>query len=77
MMAFYIWGNPATLLGIVGIFTVLGGSLLYTLVKMSESKSKASAAPAPPPPPQPAEKDVEMPGESTSISATKQRRTGL
>merc|ERR1712150_309072 len=43
MMAFYIWGNKATLLGVLGIFTVLGGSLLYTLVKMNEN---ASAAPS-------------------------------
>merc|ERR1712176_64598 len=38
MMAFYIWGNEATLLGVIGIFTVLGGSLLYTIVKMREGK---------------------------------------
>ena len=37
MMAFYIWGNEATFLGVLGIFTVLGGSLLYTFVKMRES----------------------------------------
>jgi len=36
-MAFYIWGNEATLLGVLGIFTVLGGSLLYTVVKMREN----------------------------------------
>jgi GDP-fucose transporter C1 len=38
-MAFYIWGNTPTVLGVVGIFTVLGGSLLYTMVKMSEGKT--------------------------------------
>jgi GDP-fucose transporter C1 len=38
MMAFYIWGNEATVLGVLGIFTVLGGSLLYTVVKMNENK---------------------------------------
>ena len=37
LMAFYIWGNEATLLGVLGIFTVLGGSLLYTVVKMREN----------------------------------------
>jgi GDP-fucose transporter C1 len=50
MMAFYIWGNKPTVMGILGIFTVLGGSLLYTLVKMGESKqSMASAAASPSP----------------------------
>ena len=38
MMAFHIWGNPPTMLGVLGIFTVLGGSLLYTYVKMNECK---------------------------------------
>jgi len=38
MLAFYIWGNEPTLLGVLGIFTVLGGSLLYTYVKMNENK---------------------------------------
>jgi solute carrier family 35 (GDP-fucose transporter), member C1 len=37
MLAFYIWGNKPTFLGVLGIFTVLGGSLLYTMVKMNES----------------------------------------
>lgn len=45
MMAFYIWGNEPTLLGVIGIFTVLGGSLIYTFVKMSESKAQAPSAP--------------------------------
>ena len=44
MLAFYIWGNEATVLGVLGIFTVLGGSLLYTLVKMGENA--AAKAPA-------------------------------
>mmetsp|Transcript_5655 Transcript_5655/g.11973 ORF Transcript_5655/g.11973 Transcript_5655/m.11973 type:complete len:351 (+) Transcript_5655:340-1392(+) len=39
MMAFYIWKNPATVMGVAGMFVVLGGSLLYTLVKMREGKS--------------------------------------
>ena len=37
IMAFYIWGNQWTWLGILGIAMVLGGSLLYTFVKMSEN----------------------------------------
>jgi len=41
MMAFYIWKNPATVMGVSGMFVVLGGSLLYTVVKMREGK-KAS-----------------------------------
>ncbi|ACI64290.1 GDP-L-fucose transporter, partial [Thalassiosira pseudonana CCMP1335] len=36
LMAFYIWGNEPTVMGVLGIFTTLGGSLLYTFVKMSE-----------------------------------------
>lgn len=52
MMAFYIWGNPATVMGVLGIFTVLGGSLLYTLVKMNESRNAMAAAKAPPTPEQ-------------------------
>jgi GDP-fucose transporter C1 len=38
MLAFYLWGNEWTIKGILGIFTVLGGSLLYTLVKRAEAK---------------------------------------
>jgi len=45
MMAFYIWGNEATAKGIAGIFTVLGGSLLYTYVKMSENKQVSMSPP--------------------------------
>ena len=37
LMAFYLWGNDPTVLGVLGIFTVLGGSLLYTFVKMNEN----------------------------------------
>lgn len=47
LLAFALWGNQPTVLGVLGIFTVLGGSLLYTLVKMGEN---ASSAPPPPPP---------------------------
>jgi len=36
MMAFYIWKNPATVMGVLGMFVVLGGSLLYTYTKMRE-----------------------------------------
>jgi len=37
LMAFYLWGNDPTVFGVLGIFTVLGGSLLYTFVKMNEN----------------------------------------
>jgi len=39
MLAFYIWGNEPTLHGVLGIFIVLGGSLLYTYMKMKESSN--------------------------------------
>lgn len=48
LMAFVLWGNEPTVLGVLGIFTVLGGSLLYTFVKMNES---SESTPTPPPPP--------------------------
>jgi GDP-fucose transporter C1 len=38
MLAFYLWKNPATVQGVLGMFVVLGGSLLYTIVKMREGK---------------------------------------
>lgn len=44
MLAFYIWGNEPTALGILGIFTVLGGSLLYTYVKMDEAMQLSSSS---------------------------------
>lgn len=47
MMAFYIWGNEATLFGVLGIFTVLGGSLIYTLVKMNEGNNMPTSKPSP------------------------------
>lgn len=34
LAAFYIWGNPATLSGVVGLVLVLVGSALYTWVQM-------------------------------------------
>ncbi|CAM9385268.1 unnamed protein product [Choristocarpus tenellus] len=37
-MAFYIWGNPATIMACLGIFLVLSGSALYTKVKLWENK---------------------------------------
>jgi multisubunit Na+/H+ antiporter MnhG subunit len=33
-MAFYIWGNEATMQGILGILLVIFGSGLYTWVQM-------------------------------------------
>jgi solute carrier family 35 (GDP-fucose transporter), member C1 len=53
ILAFYIWGNEATFLGCLGIAVVLGGSLLYTYVKMEEGRQAPSSPP-------PSEKDVEM-----------------
>lgn len=44
VLAFWIWGNPATFKGIIGIIFVLGGSLLYTVVKMRENAGAAAAA---------------------------------
>ena len=38
LMAFYIWGNEATIAGIAGIFLVIFGSGLYTWVQMNASK---------------------------------------
>jgi GDP-fucose transporter C1 len=54
MMAFYIWKNPATVMGVTGMFVVLGGSLLYTVAKMREGTPR-KATPAPP-----AQNDMEM-----------------
>ena len=55
LMAFYIWGNEPTVMGVLGIFTTLGGSLLYTFVKMGEN-----AASTPPAPNNSQEKEQEM-----------------
>jgi GDP-fucose transporter C1 len=38
IMALYIWKNPTTIMGVTGMFVVLGGSLLYTIVRMREGK---------------------------------------
>jgi len=35
LMAFYIWGNQATVKGVMGIFFVIFGSGLYTWVQMT------------------------------------------
>lgn len=60
MMAFYIWGNEATLFGVLGIFTVLGGSLLYTFVKMNENRQHMSSSrPSPAPSVDETEKSTE------------------
>jgi hypothetical protein len=59
MMAFYIWGNKPTWLGVTSIFVVLGGSLLYTFVKMNENKKPLPKV-APSPAPAAKEPDVEM-----------------
>jgi GDP-fucose transporter C1 len=56
LMAFYLWGNTPTVMGVLGIFTVLGGSLLYTFVKMGENTHSHSA----PPPPSHAQREQEM-----------------
>mmetsp|Transcript_14686 Transcript_14686/g.31593 ORF Transcript_14686/g.31593 Transcript_14686/m.31593 type:complete len:355 (-) Transcript_14686:875-1939(-) len=47
LMAFYLWGNEWTIMGVLGIFTVLGGSLLYTFVRMGENARNLSATPPP------------------------------
>jgi len=44
MLAFRLWGNEATVMGVVSIFVVLGGSLLYTFVKMGENKQMGAAS---------------------------------
>ena len=41
LLAFYIWKNQPTHEGVAGVITVLGGSLLYTYVKMRESSNAA------------------------------------
>ncbi|KAL7479813.1 hypothetical protein ACHAW6_005533 [Cyclotella cf. meneghiniana] len=46
LMAFYIWGNEPTVMGVLGIFTTLGGSLLYTFVKMGENSGGGGQAAA-------------------------------
>mmetsp|Transcript_1935 Transcript_1935/g.6689 ORF Transcript_1935/g.6689 Transcript_1935/m.6689 type:complete len:363 (-) Transcript_1935:57-1145(-) len=49
ILAFYIYGNTATVKGLLGIAFVLGGSLLYAVVKTKEKEAatRAAAAAAP------------------------------
>ncbi|GAX10840.1 solute carrier family 35 (GDP-fucose transporter), member C1 [Fistulifera solaris] len=44
ILAFYLWGNEWTFLGLLGIAMVLGGSLLYTIIKMNESVPKVTSS---------------------------------
>lgn len=62
MMAFYLWGNQPTVMGVLGIFTVLGGSLLYTFVKMSENRQASAALQQ-----QQAQKQVELTTNGNSV----------
>jgi len=41
LLALYIWKNDYTAIGVAGMFVVLGGSSLYTIVKMREGKKPA------------------------------------
>lgn len=43
VLAFYIWNNPATFMGCLGIAVVLGGSLLYAFVKRLEMQAARAA----------------------------------
>jgi len=40
ILAFYIWGNEATVKGMIGIALVLCGSSMYTYVAMKENERK-------------------------------------
>lgn len=40
LLAFYLWGNPATTKSLLGIALVLGGSSAYTFVAMREAEKK-------------------------------------
>jgi hypothetical protein len=66
LLAFYIWGNPATAKGILGIFLVLGGSALYTMVQMQGS----------PPPPQ-AQPQIPGTGPAQGVDTDKERESLL
>jgi solute carrier family 35 (GDP-fucose transporter), member C1 len=44
LLAFYIWGNPMTFMGVFGLLLVLIGSAAYTMIVMSE---QANPAPSP------------------------------
>eukprot|EP00527_Entomoneis_sp_CCMP2396_P008186 CAMPEP_0198140524 /NCGR_PEP_ID=MMETSP1443-20131203/3664_1 /TAXON_ID=186043 /ORGANISM="Entomoneis sp., Strain CCMP2396" /LENGTH=364 /DNA_ID=CAMNT_0043802973 /DNA_START=122 /DNA_END=1217 /DNA_ORIENTATION=- len=75
IMAFYIWGNQPTFLGVLGIFTVLGGSLVYTLVKMKKNKKPAPPAGSITAPLVAVEKDMEMQTDKggADVGAAKRR----
>jgi len=47
LLGFMIWGNEWTVKGILGIFVVLGGSLIYTVIRMREDSSQPEPTPAP------------------------------
>lgn len=51
LLAFLLWGKEPTptVMGILGMFTVLGGCLLYTFVKMSENAAHGPPSPSPQP----------------------------
>jgi len=62
ILAFYLWGNAWTFMGLLGIALVLGGSLLYTLQRMREGKKTQQQQKATKP-----SKDVELgSGSSTT-----------
>eukprot|EP00624_Nannochloropsis_granulata_P002409 evm.model.NODE_22084_length_5815_cov_32.438694.2 len=44
ILAFYLWGNPATTKSLVGIALVLGGSSCYTYVAMKDAERKRRAS---------------------------------
>lgn len=46
LLAFSLWGNEVTPLALLGIFTVLIGSFLYTVVKMREGSQKKMDEPS-------------------------------
>jgi len=56
IVAFFIWKNKPTFMSFLGIFTVLGGSLLYMFVKIDENRNNTKQASKP----EPEERDVEM-----------------
>jgi GDP-fucose transporter C1 len=45
LLAFYLWGNQATVKGVCGIFLVLFGSGAYGWVQMTEAQAKSAVAP--------------------------------
>lgn len=65
LLAFYIWGNPVTSAGIVGLFLVLAGSAIYTVLGMQ----------APPPPVIVATDDAGDPEAEQEMSLLRQNAT--